>query len=174
MYPAVCVVVFFHSVFLFCRSSLSNYVQFPLCPTILLHARASLHNAISVQCACAVPIWSELPDLHLLPVATSGLGWGAPADGSQEVGNRVYLPDKSRKRKKWPGKRPRSRSFCLITIATPSSRDSPSWSPRTRIYKCRSASIPLGHFKSPFAMRGPFLLFKSFTDNNLGTLFQIP
>ena len=78
------------------------------------------------------------------------------ARNSETVSISRIKRDKSRKRKNRPGKRPRSRSFCLITIATPSSRDSPSWSPRTRIHKCRSASIPLGHFNSPFVMRGPF------------------
>ena len=95
VYPGVCVVIFCHSVFLFCRSCLPNCVRFPLRPTILLHAHASLHHAVSLHCACAVPVWSELPDLHLLPVASSGPGWGAPADGSQGLGNPVHLPDQA-------------------------------------------------------------------------------
>ena len=72
VYVLSSVVVFCHSVFLFCRYSLPNSVRFPLRPTILLHARASLHHAVPLHCVCAVPIWSELPDLHLLPVASSG------------------------------------------------------------------------------------------------------
>ena len=95
VYGESCLVVFFHSVFLFCRSSLPNCVRFPLRLTILLHARSSLHHAVSLHCACAVPVWSELPNLNLLPVASSRPRWGAPADGSQELGNRVHLPDQA-------------------------------------------------------------------------------
>ena len=135
MYVVSCVVVFFHSVFLFCRSSLPYCVRFPLRPTILLHARSSLHHAVSLHCACAVPIWSELPDLHLLPVASSGPGRGAPADGSEELGNRVHLPDQAGQIQETErNARENVQEVCLITITTTSTRDFPPLSLRTRIH----------------------------------------
>ena len=87
-----------------CCEQCCNFLSFCLCFVglvflivfgFLFCMRASLHHAVSLHCACAVPVWSELPDLHLLPVASSGPRRGAPADGSQELGNRVHLPDQA-------------------------------------------------------------------------------
>nr|XP_022312715.1 uncharacterized protein LOC111117764 isoform X1 [Crassostrea virginica] len=59
------------------------------------------------------------------------------------LGSSRTNPGKGKER---PGKRLKSRSFCLITIATTSTRDSTPWSPRTRIHKCRSASGSEGSY----------------------------